>query len=148
MLLFELRVIIFKLGRKHHKLTAEVCYILNGSNRCLYWGNHVLFDGVNRIGDYLFRWFWKMKDFNSLICIRSSKFDGRVEYASSSSYLFQSIGLDVIYPFVICIVGFGKVRILYLTTINVIGLYLWCSYSIFRKLYRQVRILGSDVIDA
>ena len=97
---FELSIIIFKLGREHHKLTAEMGYILNGFNRSLYWDNHNLFNGVNRIGDDLFRWFWKMKDFDSLICIRSSKFDGRVEYVTSISF-------DVIYPFVIHIL-FGE----------------------------------------
>ena len=121
---FEPIEIIFKLGWEHRKLTAEVCYILNGSNRCLYWVYHIYFDVLNRIVEYLFRWFWKLKYFYSLICIRSAYFDGRVEYITSISF-------DVIYPIVRLIEGF-LYHIFVHKLLFLIRIYLWCSYSIQR----------------
>lgn len=123
----ELRVIIFKLGWKHHKLTAEVCYILHSFNRCRNWNNYILFNVLDRIGDDFLCWFRKMKDLYSFICVRSTKFDGRLEYITS-------ISLDIIYPFIISIKGLGRksIRVRQFFELVFVGVYLWCSYRIFR----------------
>ena len=133
--IFVLLEIILKLAWEHRKLTAEVSYIFNGSNRRFNWIYYILLDSVQRIGDYHFRRLWKTQNFHCLRCIRSTKSDCRIE-------ILTSIGFDVIYHFAWCYVEAVRINqpflllsfwiVKHLIHLQWTLFDLWCSLDITR----------------